>query len=163
MADVNAITLKLESTLQQIGELNHRWVAWLKQNELAVLSADAGQLAEMEVGGQQLIHELSGMNLQRQQILEAAGQCGLQAGSLQSLARQLPEWNQGELRSTLVAAKRQLAEIRRLHVAVWVLISQRLGCVRDQRAIMMSGSLRNDVYLTGQHQDSGGQLLDASL
>jgi hypothetical protein len=161
--DVNSITFRLESYLLQLSEINHRWSEWLERNELAVFGADRRLLHEIEVEGLELMRELSGILAGRQQILDDARAHGMPANDLQSLARGLPAWNRPTFRGTVSNAKLQLENLRRLHVAIWVLITQQLYMVRDTKAILMCGTLQRDVYTTNAMDCGGGQLLDASL
>lgn len=163
MEDVNSITFRLESYLLQLSEINQRWSEWLTRNELAVFGSDRRMMHEIEVEGLELMRELSGVLTGRQQILDDANATGIQADDLHSLARRLPAWNRSTFRGTVFNAKQQLANLRRLHVAIWVLITQRLYMVRDSKAILMCGTVSRDVYTNNNMDLGGGQLLDASL
>ena len=163
--DINAITFRLESYLLQLSEINDRWAAWLARNEQTVLDLPAAeQLQSLNAQAAELMEELTAVTASRQQILDDAAQLGLPAADLHTLAKSLPAWKRPRLRGAISTAKRQLANLRRLHVATWVLISHKLQFYRDSMALMMLGTIRQDVYLQTRDTDTGGgQLLDASL
>ncbi len=165
MDDVNAITFRLESYLLQLSEINRRWEDWLRTSETSAFDRpDHTQQQTLATQAESLMQELQGVNASRQAILDDAAKLGLAATDLQSLARNLPAWNRPRLRAAIATAKRQLANLRRLHVAAWVLVSQRLQFYHDSMALLMLGTVRQDVYLKTKDSDTGGgQLLDASL
>ncbi|MEZ6135506.1 MAG: hypothetical protein R3C53_11410 [Pirellulaceae bacterium] len=164
MEDVNSITFRLESYLLRIRETNARWSAWMRSMEQAAMQADANELSEVESRAATLMDELKSFGLDRQQLLDDAAVAGLRASNLLGLARLLPAWERPSLRTAAMTAKQQLSSLRRLHVATWILISQRLQALQDSKDIMMAGAVQRSVYATGKRIDGeGGQLLDASL
>ncbi len=163
MHDANSITFRLEAYLLQLADVNQRWTQWLSRGELAVASNNRGELAEFESQATGLIGELADMLESRQQLLDDAKQIGLSYADLHSLARSLPAWGRPRLRAAVALASQQLSNLRRLHVATWLLIHQRLQLYRDSIALMMVGTTQQAVYLPTQSMEGGGQLLDASL
>lgn len=66
------------------------------------------------------------------------------------------------MRSSLLAARQQLANLRRLHVATWVLLSQLLHFYQESMQLLMLGYPPH-VYQSGLQVETGGRLLDQSL
>ncbi len=163
MHDENSITFRLESYLLQLADMNQRWNHWLSLGEIAVVLGDKVKLAEFESNAVGLIGELEGMLDSRQQLLNDAQEIGLTSTDLRSLAQRLPAWNRPRLRASVANANQQLANLRRLHVATWILINQRLQLYRDSISVMMAGKMQQAVYLPTQALEGGGLLLDASL
>lgn len=163
MPDVNSITFRLESYLLQLSDLNQRWGEWLRQGEEATFSNPTEGFEQFESQAQLLMRELAAVVDSRECLLRDAGELGLPDRDLQGLARALPAWERPRLRTALAAAKQQLSSLRRLHVATWVLVSQRLQLYRDMISVLMAGTSQQAVYLPGTPLDGGGQLLDASL
>lgn len=158
-----SLTFRLETYLVQLADVNRRWTGWLADNELAAAGQDPQVLLALEPEANSLFKELQQVVGDRQQLLQDARQSGLDAADLTSLARLLPAWDKPALRHSLALAGQQLANLRRLHVAAWVLLSQALNYYSDSLQMLMIGE-RPHVYQQGSQTDTGGgRLLDASL
>lgn len=173
-----SLTFRLETYLIQLADINRRWTAWLVDCELGSLKREyrpmqpQGRLDNRQTALEEnplastanaLFAELRQVIEDRQQILTDARQAGFVAADLTALARQLPAWDKPALRQNLLFARSQLANLRRLHVASWVLISQAFHFYNDTLQMMMVGSTPH-VYQHGRQTDlGGGRLLDASL
>ncbi len=163
MQDTNSITFRLESYLLQLSEINRRWLEWLSRGEAAAITGNIAELTEFESQATGLTAELSEIVKSRQNLLMDAQGIGLPSSDLHCLARSLPAWQRPRLRASIVAARQQLSDLRRLHAASWILLNQRLQLYRDSISLMMLGSSQQPVYLSRHALDGGGQLLDASL
>ncbi len=174
-----SFTFRLETYLVQLADINRRWTEWLKDSETAALAKNSGRprvanesvaheiptpaIAALEITAKSLFAELQQAILNRQQLLSDAQQAGLAAPDLTTLARQLPAWEKPALRQSLAVARGQLANLRRLHFASWVLISQVFHYYNDSLQLLMVGNTPH-VYQQGRQTDTGGgRLLDASL
>ena len=173
-----SLTFRLETYLVQLADINRRWTVWLNDCELGVLerSNPRQQPSGLLVNGEEapenhplgstaksLFAELQQVIEDRKQILADARQAGLVAVDLTELARLLPAWDKPALRQSLLVARSQMANLRRLHVATWVLISQAFHFYNDTLQMLMVGSTPH-VYQHGRQTDlGGGRLLDASL
>lgn len=164
MDDIKSITFRLESFFVQLADINRRWTAWLQANELSIIALDTDHLRELEATAIELHDELNQAVLDRGRLLEDAGACGLPATDLESLARRLPAWQKPSLRTTVQSAKQQLALIRRLHVATWVLLHQAFQLASGNMQLMIAGHAEQHAYLPSLNSDTGGgQLLDVNL
>lgn len=163
MHDINSITFRLESYLLQLSDVNQRWTEWLGRGELAVVTGDKSGLHRFESQAAGLVNELAEMIGSRNHLLEDAKMLGLPHVDLHSLARALPAWERPRIRAAVSSAQQQLANLRRLHVATWILLHQRLQVYRDSLALLMVGTTKQSVYVATPALDGGGQLLDASL
>lgn len=173
-----SLTFRLETYLVQLADINRRWTVWLNECELGVLerSNPRGQPSGLLVNGEgspenhalgstatSLFAELQQVIEDRKQILADARQAGLVAVDLTELARLLPAWDKPALRQSLLVARSQLANLRRLHVATWVLISQAFHFYSDTLQMLIVGSTPYVYQHGGQTDLGGGRLLDASL
>lgn len=164
MEDINSITSRLESYLQQLSDTTTRWSAWISGNELAAVGGKTDDLKTLEEAAPLLLKECNEVLASRTQLLEDAKAIGLPSSSLQALARSLPAWQSSVLRRSLQIAKNQIAELTRLHMAAWATISQQLQLYRDTMSLLMSGTSERHVYTSNAvPSDSGGQLLDTNL
>ncbi len=173
-----SLTFRLETYLIQLADINRRWTTWLIDCELGALKRDYRPMQPQGLldhrhaishdnplasTANSLFAELQQVVEDRQQILIDARQAGFVAADLTALARLLPAWDKPALRQSLLAARSQLANLRRLHVASWVLISQAFHFYNDTLQMLMVGSTPY-VYQHGRQTDlGGGRLLDASL
>jgi hypothetical protein len=164
MEDVQRITFRLESYLLQLADINRRWTAWLSKNEQAIILQDAQLLETLAPSAAGLLEDLNQAMSDRQNLLNDAREAGWNCASLRELARQLPAWRKSTLRTAVAAAQQQLSNLRRLHVATWVLISQAFNLVDGTLRLMMVGHAQQHVYLSGNTTEtSGGRLLDTNL
>ena len=158
-----SLTFRLESYLVQLADINRRWSDWLAGSELAAVSRDSRRLLALQPEAESLVQELQQVIVNRQQLLDDARQSGLPHHDLTSLARRLPAWDKPSLRNSLMVARQQLANLRRLHVATWVLLSQLLHFYQESMQLLMLGYPPH-VYHAGLHVETGGgRLLDQSL
>ncbi len=158
-----SLTFRLETYLVQLADVNRRWTQWLSDSELAVAGRESRQLLALESAATSLFQELQQVVVDRQQLLDDACQAGWEAPDLTSLAQCLPAWDRPALRQSLNMARWELANLRRLHVATWVLISQAVHFYNDTLQLLMVGN-QPHVYQHGRPTDTGGgRLLDASL
>jgi len=83
---------------------------------------------------------------------------------LYSLAQALPSWAIRSRRERVRTAKRQMDNLRRLHLAIWVLISQCERFANETIQLFSYGQLEASVYSsTGNADTGGGHLLDAQI
>ncbi len=164
MEETTSITLRLESYLVQLSEINRRWSEWLTGGEEAFMRSDIEHLDDLTTGAGELMGELNDVLAGRAQLLADAKQAGMPSSDLQSLARSLPAWRRPELRESVARARQQLSNLRKRHVATWVLVSHGLQFANDTMRLLTAGTSERDVYVQNQKADtSGGQLLDASV
>ncbi|MCA9133741.1 MAG: flagellar export chaperone FlgN [Planctomycetales bacterium] len=164
MEEAQALSFRLESYLVQLADINRRWAEWLGGCETAVVAVDLSRLQSMEPMATSLMQELTQVQEDRKQLLDDAQRCGLPHANLRSLARGLPAWDKPSLRGSLVQAAQQLSNLRRLHVATWVMLSQALQFTAGSMQLMNAGNSQRHVYMADEKADTGGgRLLDASL
>lgn len=163
MEDANSLTARLESYLTRLSATNHRWATWLNGNELAAAGSSQLPLQALQPEAEALFEELKLVIADRQQLLDDARQSGLPYSDLTSLAQRLPAWSRPSLRHSLMVARQELASLRRLHVATWVMLNQALQFYQGSLQLLMVGSLPH-VYHSQRHDEvGGGRLLDQSL
>lgn len=163
MEDANVLTARLESYLARLSQVNRRWSEWLGGNELAAVDNDQRPIQALEPEAELLFEELKQVIVDRQQLLDDARHSGLPHSDLTALAQRLPAWNSSNLRDSLMAARQQLASLRRLHVATWVMLNQAMQHYQGSLQLLMVGNLPH-VYHSHQHSETGGgRLLDQSL
>lgn len=163
MEDVNLLTARLEAYLERLSEINRRWSEWLSGNELAAISNDHRPLQALQPEAELLFQELKQVISDRQQLLDDAQQSGLPHHDLTSLAQRLPAWSQPSLRNGLMAARQQLASLRRLHVATWVMLNQAMQYYQGSLQLLMVGNLPHVYHSHRYEETGGGRLLDQSL
>ncbi len=163
MEDAHLLTVRLESYLAQLSQVNRRWSEWLGGNELAAVRNEHRPIQALEPEAELLFQELKQMIAGRQQLLDDARQSGWPHSDLTALAQRLPAWSSPGLRNSLMAARQQLASLRRLHVATWVMLNQAMQHYQGSLQLLMVGNLPH-VYHSHQHAETGGgRLLDHSL
>lgn len=163
MEDANLLTVRLESYLTRLSAANRLWSEWLSGNELAAGDIDNLPLEALQPEAEVLFDELKQVIADRQQLLNDARQCGLPHSDLASLAQHLPAWSKPGLRTSLMLARQELANLRRLHVATWVMLNQALQYYQGSLQLLMVGNLPH-VYHSHRHEETGGgRLLDQSL
>ena len=164
MEDAPALTFRLESYLLQLADINRRWTQWLSDNESAVIRQLVPDPQTLADTAQPLFDELAQAVADREKLLGDAKQCGVVCSDLQTLARSLPAWGKPALRNSIANARQQLAHLRRLHVATWVLTHQTLQLHNGSMQLMSEGNAKPHVYTTDEKSDTkGGRLLDANL
>lgn len=163
MEDENSLAIRLESYLVRLSAVNSRWSEWLGGNELAAVGSASLPLQELQTEAEELFQELKQVVAVRQQLLNDARQSGLPHSDLTSLAQRLPAWRKSSLRNSLTVARQELASLRRLHVATWVMLNQALQYYQSSLQLLMVGNLPH-VYHSARHEElGGGRLLDQSL
>lgn len=164
MEDSNSITMRLEAYLMQLSDVNRRWADWLALSEQAAIKLDLDDLNTLAGGCQSLMSELQEMLSNRNQLLLDAASAGLPNTNLQAMARALPAWQRPSMRRAVLAAKMQLANLRRLHAAAWVLIHESATFYAGCLMLFSQGESQQHVYVPTRDADTGGgQLLDANL
>lgn len=164
METAPTLTLRLEAYLMQLSGVNERWTQWLEEKERAVLKLDASRIESLTADSQRLMDELREMLSSRSAILEDANSAGFAATDLQRLAKQLPAWERTTLRNAVRSARAQLANLRRLHAAAWVLIHESAQYYAGTMSLLVQGRNGQHVYVSSPGLDTGGgQLLDANL
>ncbi len=161
-----SLTFRLESYLVQLADVNRRWTDWLTGSEQAAVSQNSQGLLALQPEADSLLQELKQVIADRQHLLDDARQSGLPHSDLTSLARHLPAWDKPSLRSSLLAARQQLANLRRLHVATWVLLSQLQHFCQESMHLLMAGyqpHVYNSGHFARRTDTDGGRLLDQSL
>lgn len=164
MHDIASLTFRLESYLLQLTDINQRWTQWLTDTELTIAKSDSQQLTEVSATSEALMAELRELLDGRARLLADANATGLEVSDIATLAQRLPAWNKAGLRESVRYARSQVNNLRRLHAATWVMLSQMLHHYGDMMKILMLGHAKTDVYLKDARTEmGGGQLLDASL
>lgn len=165
MLSAQAVTLRLEAYLVQLGEVHRLWQSWLSNTQKAATAIDTDQLVALQSVAGELGKELENIRDSRQRMLTEARQSGWPAKSLLSLAEKLPAWNRPSFRAAFSTARNRLEQIRRLHVATWVMLNQSAQHYQEMTMLLTLGTTHRDVYETdgSRLRDGGGQLLDASL
>ena len=155
---------RLESYLTQLMDICGRWSIWIAQQELAAVTGNFRRLDALTSAAGGLLAEIQGLQVVRQAILDDAREVALPHADLYSLAQALPSWAVQARRERVRTAKRQMEHLRRLHLAIWVLISQceRFACESIQ--LLSYGRVEGSVYSSSGHADTGGgHLLDAQI
>lgn len=148
----------------QLSDVNRRWADWLALSEQAAIKLDVDDLNALAGGCQKLMAELEELLSSRSQLLLDAANAGLPNRNLQAVARALPAWQRPSMRRAVNAAKMQLANLRRLHAAAWVLIHESATFYAGSIMLLSQGESQQHVYVPTRDADTGGgQLLDANL
>jgi hypothetical protein len=163
MDQPQAMALRLESYLMQLSDVNRRLSGWLDRTQSAALKNQPDQLMGLQQEADTLMKDVREIVTSRQQILSSAQQAGWRVTSLGALARQLPIWKRPRFRAAFESAKQQLQQLRRLHVATWLLLGQSANYCHEVTTLLMSGTTKTDVYFANGPRETGGQLLDAQL
>jgi hypothetical protein len=164
MDDATSLTFRLESYLAQLADINRRWTQWLADSESAAMRQNVSELQTIEASAQPLFEELAQVVTDREELLADASRSGLACSDLKSLAVCLPAWEKPALRRSVAAARQQLAHLRRLHVATWVLTHHALQHYNGSMQLMTAGTAQRHVYTSDDKADTtGGRLLDANL
>lgn len=155
---------RLESYLTRLMDVCGRWSTWITQQEQAAVSGNYRRLDELTSAAGGLLGEIQTLHSVRQAILDEARNAGLPHADLYSLAQALPSWALRARRERVRAARRQMDHLRRLHLAIWVLISQCERFASESIQLLSYGQLEASVYAsTGNADNGGGHLLDAQL
>lgn len=155
---------RLESYLTQLMDVCGRWSEWISQQELAAVAGNYKRLEELTSAADGLLAEIQALHGVRQAILAEAKSEGLPHADLYSLAQGLPSWAIIARRERVRTAKRQMDHLRRLHLAIWVLISQCERFASESIQLLSYGQLEASVYSSMNNADNGGgHLLDAQL
>ena len=157
------LAARLEAYLNDLAAVYARWSTWLSESELAAVRHDTQRLQGLAPVADALFGELRQMLGARQRLLDEARQQGSAAADLGGLVPLLPPGQASGLRQRLSEARLQMASLRQLHVAAWVLLSQALQYYSESLNLMTIGN-QPHVYQSTPHADTaGGKLLDASL
>jgi hypothetical protein len=155
---------RLESYLTQLMDICGRWSAWITQQEQAAVLGNYKRLEELTSAADGLLAEIQGLHSARQKILDDAKKVEMPYGDLFSLAQALPSWGIRSRRERVRTAKRQMDHLRRLHLAIWVLISQCERFASESIQLLSYGQLEASVYSSTSNTDTGGgRLLDAQI
>lgn len=155
---------RLESYLSQLMDVCGRWSTWITLQEQAAVSGNYKRLEELTSAAEGLLNEIQGLHGARQAILSDAKNAGLPNSDLYTLAQSLPSWAIRSQRERVRTAKRQMDHLRRLHLAIWVLISQCERFASESIQLLSYGQLETSVYSsTGNADTGGGHLLDAQI
>ena len=155
---------RLESYLTQLMDICGRWSTWIAQQELAAVTGNIRRLEELTMAADGLLVEIQGLQAARQAILDEAKHLALPHADLYALAQALPSWAIRARRERVRTAKRQIDHLRRLHLAIWVLISQCERFASESIQLLSYGQLEGSVYASSGHADTGGgHLLDAQI
>ena len=155
---------RLESYLTQLMNICGRWSTWITEQEQAAVSGNYKHLEELTKAADGLLAEIQGLHGARQKMLDEAKNTGLPHADLFSLAQALPSWALRARREQVRTAKRQIDHLRRLHLAIWVLISQCERFASESVQLLSYGQLEASVYSSSGNSDTGGgHLLDAQI
>jgi hypothetical protein len=155
---------RLESYLTQLMDICSRWSTWITLQEQAAVTGDYKRLEELTYAANGLLTEIQGLQSARQAILAEAKNAGIPNADLYSLAQALPSWSIRSRRERVRTAKRQMDHLRRLHLAIWVLISQCERFASESIQLLTYGQLEASVYSSmGNADTGGGHLLDAQI
>jgi hypothetical protein len=159
------ITMRLEAYLLQLTDVQKRWQRWLSSTLNAATNMDTDRLLVLQAEADTLGNELAEISQHRQQMLSEAQQSGWQARTLTSLAQRLPAWNRPKFRAAFSAARNQLEQLKRLHLATWVMLNQSAQHYQEMTMLLTLGTTQQDVYGMdySKSRDGGGQLLDTSV
>jgi hypothetical protein len=155
---------RLESYLTHLMDICARWSTWITQQEQAAVTGNYKRLEELTSAADVLLTEIQGLHRVRQSILDDAKTAGMVHADLYSLAQALPSWAIRTQRERVRTAKRHMDHLRRLHLAIWVLISQCERFASETIQLFSYGRVEASVYSsTGNADTSGGHLLDAQV
>ena len=161
-----SMTMRLETYLLQLSEVQQRWHNLLIQMQRAAQLREMMQLQDLQAEANQIHGEMQELGQRRSEMIGEARELGWRVSSLRAIAEALPAWNRPRFRAAFNAARNQGDQLRRLHIATWVLLHQTAQHYQDVSLIFMQGSTRRDVYDFGQtasNDISGGQLLNEAL
>lgn len=161
-----SMTMRLETYLLQLSEVQQRWHDLLIQMQRAAQVREMMQLQQMQAKADLIHAEMQELAQRRSEMIGEASEAGWRVSSLRAIAERLPAWNRPRFRAAFNAARNQGDQLRRLHIATWVLLHQTAQHYQDVSLIFMQGSTRRDVYDFGQPKSndmSGGQLLNEAL
>jgi len=155
---------RLESYLTQLMNICGRWSQWISEQEQAAVTGNYSRLQELTSAADGLLNEIQSLHTVRQAILDDAKLSHLPHADLFTLAQSLPSWSNRAQRERVRTAKRQMDHLRRLHLAIWVLISQCERFTNETMQLLSYGQLEASVYAaTGNADTGGGHLLDAQI
>lgn len=155
---------RLESYLTRLMDICGRWSRWISEQEQAAMTGNYQRLQELTSAADGLLQEIQSLHTWRQGILGDAKLAQLPSADLYSLAQSLPSWANRAHRERVRTAKRQMDHLRRLHLAIWVLISQCERFTNETMQLLSYGHLEASVYAsTGNTDTGGGHLLDAQI
>ena len=155
---------RLESYLTQLLTISGRWSTWISDQEQAAVAGNYERLQQLTNAADGLLAEIQGLHRERQQILEDAKSVELPHADIYTLAQSLPSWSNRTRRERVRTAKRQMDHLRRLHLAIWVLISQCERFANETMQLLSYGQLEACVYAPTVNADnSGGHILDAQI
>ncbi len=155
---------RLESYLTQLMSICGRWSRWISEQEQAAVTGNYDRLQELTSAADGLLNEIQSLHIVRQLMLDDAKQANLPHSDLYSLAQALPSWSNRAHRERVRTAKRQMDHLRRLHLAIWVLISQCERFTNETMQLLSYGQLEASVYSASGNADTGGgHLLDAQV
>lgn len=161
---MNGVDERLSRYLDHLMAVCSDWSTWIADQEHAAVVGNYQRLDELTQASSGLLDELKGLQDQRAAILQEALAAGWKCASISELAQLLPSWTDPKQRERVRAARRQMEHLRRLHLAIWVLISQCERFASETMSLLSYGRLTSSVYLSNSNSDTGGgQLLDAQL
>lgn len=144
--------------------VSDRWSTWIAEQEKAAVMGNIERMQELTSAADSLLLEIQQLHGTRQRILDSAKELSLPASDLYNLAQSLPSWSNAAWRDRVRTAKRQMDHLRRLHLAIWVLISQCERFASESMQILTFGQVEASVYASSGNADtSGGHLLDAQI
>ncbi len=160
---MQALDARLENYLNHLGQIVAQWSEWIAEQELAVVAADFSDLNQLTMSAEPLLAHVRELQRERNEILSEALALGIQATTLLEVAQSLPSWSNLAKRERIRAARRHMDHLRRLHLAIWVLISHCERFASETMQIFNRGQVEASVYsATGKADTCGGQLLDTS-
>lgn len=155
---------RLESYLTQLMSICGRWTAWITEQEQAAVLGNYRRLEELTTAADGVLAEIQELHRVRQTLLDDAKVAGWPSTDLYTLAQALPSWANRAQRERVRTAKRQMDQLRRLHLAIWVLISHCERFASETMLLLCHGRMEASVYsATGNADTSGGHLLDAQI
>lgn len=164
VVSMHSLDDRLESYLTQLMDICSRWSIWITEQEQAAITGNYKRLEELTSAANGLLAEIQGLHSVRQAILDTAKIDGMVHADLYSLAQALPSWAVRSRRERVRTAKRHMDHLRRLHLAIWVLISQCERFATESIQLLSYGQVEASVYsATGNADTSGGHLLDAQI
>jgi tRNA A37 N6-isopentenylltransferase MiaA len=160
---MNDIEDRLNAYLEHLLAVCGRWSAWIAEQEQAAVVGNYQRLDELTHASGDLLEEIQSLHTQRASILALAESKQLPSTAIIDLAQSLPSWTNPAVRERVRQAKRQMEHLRRLHLAIWVLISQCERFVSETMSLLNYGRLSTAVYVPDNSDTGGGRLLDAQL
>lgn len=162
MTSIQNLSQNLEHYVWELNRAIQDWQHWLLELEAGSLRVSR-ENSTVDLSGAALFQSLNDLIHRREELISQANQLGAPAHSLYALAQCLPIWREVSFRKAFEGARIRLTQLRRDHMATWILLRQSTDYCQDALMLMMSGKTRRDYTIDQNPPEPGGHLLDASL